>query len=229
MLLFFFLILFLFVFIYLVRKKGKKQGKKKRDFEKSPGEDDGVEMNNAEDHSEHLVARTISSYDADGSETIEIEVVDVVDNQTKPPEEKTYHPDSVYTSIDGLRAIAVFLMVVRTVIARFTYGANPLTKAFGGDWLPPIFLYASGARFVALFLLVLIFVLLFMHVCLFKTRLVVEQQILRDSLDALDDKPVARRRLLWESAIKYYGSTITVCFLHVFIYVDEYEREMHLV
>ena len=64
------------------------------------------------------------------------------------PESESYRPDSVYTSIDGMRSIAVFLMVVRTVIVRFMYGANPLQKAFGGDWLPPIFLYASGARFV---------------------------------------------------------------------------------
>lgn len=66
------------------------------------------------------------------------------------PASESYRPDSVYTSIDGLRSIAVFLMVVRTVIVRFMYGANPLQKAFGGDWLPPIFLYASGARFAPL-------------------------------------------------------------------------------
>lgn len=84
------------------------------------------------------------------------EVVELQDVPSPAPEQQlyvypaseSYRPDSVYTSIDGLRSIAVFLMVVRTVIVRFMYGANPLQKAFGGDWLPPIFLYASGARFV---------------------------------------------------------------------------------
>lgn len=82
------------------------------------------------------------------------EIVELQDVPSPAPEQlyvypasESYRPDSVYTSIDGLRSIAVFLMVVRTVIVRFMYGANPLQKAFGGDWLPPIFLYASGARF----------------------------------------------------------------------------------
>ena len=123
---------------------GKKEEKSKSN---TSGEGDEIEMNDFGDNGEHLVLRTVSSYESDT-----IEIVDIDDPQTNQPKEE-YHPDSVHTSIDALRSIAVILMVVRTVIARFTYGANPLTKAFGGDWLPPIFLFASGARFVFCFCL----------------------------------------------------------------------------
>jgi len=131
----------------------------------------------------------------DEDDAVELNDVIVVESSLSPTpstanlkekNQEEYHPDSVYSSIDGLRAIAVFLMVVRTPIARFMYGANPLSKAFGGDWLPPIFLYASGARLVA------------------------EQDCLKSSLAALEDKPAARKRLLAESVVKYYASTIVM-------------------
>ena len=147
-----------------------------------------------------------------------IELVSVIEMSPDPseptvnPAEEPYRPDSVYTSIDGLRSIAVFLMVVRTIIARFMYGANPLSKAFGGDWLPPVFLYASGARFVFFPSLFGVSSTKFMFYMCFSNSLVAEQEGLRASLDALKDKPEARKRLLTESAVKYYASTIIVRF-----------------
>ena len=167
------------------------------------------------------MVKETKSDSSDRSDDGDIELVSVINMTPEPvrdplddPLNEPYRPDSVYTSIDGLRSIAVFLMVVRTIIARFMYGANPLSKAFGGDWLPPVFLYASGARFVATFLPLILFVHFIIILCVYVLlySLVAEQEGLRASLDALNDKPEARKRLLIESAVKYYASTIIVCF-----------------
>lgn len=96
-------------------------------------------------------------------------------------------PDSVYASIDGLRAIAVFFMVVKNAVGRFTLMSNPLAKALGADWIPPVFVFAAGARLVA------------------------EQEKLKETLAAIPRKSASYKRTVAEAFVKAYTKNIMVC------------------
>ena len=104
--------------------------------------------------------------------------------------QKQYTPDSVYTSIDGLRAIAVFFMVVKNAVGRFTSMSNPLAKALGADWIPPVFMYAAGARLVA------------------------EQEKLKETFEHMPKDTSAYKRFRAETFLKQYMKYFLVC--HVF-------------
>ena len=103
---------------------------------------------------------------------------------------KPYTPDSVYTSIDGLRAIAVFFMVIKNAVGRFTLMSNPLAKALGADWIPPVFVFAAGARLVA------------------------EQEKLKETLDSTPKDSASHKRTLAEAFIKAYTKNIMVRSFH---------------
>ena len=101
--------------------------------------------------------------------------------------QKQYTPDSVYSSIDGLRAIAVFFMVVKNAVGRFTSMSNPLAKALGADWIPPVFMYAAGARLVA------------------------EQEKLKETFAHMPKNTAAYKRFRAETFLKQYIKYILVC------------------
>ena len=124
--------------------------------------------------------------------------VETVEKPHSPPPEVTHKlkgeasekvcvPDSVYASIDALRAIAVFFMVVKNAVGRFTLMSNPLAKALGADWIPPVFVFAAGARLVA------------------------EQEKLKETLAAIPRKSASYKRTVAEAFVKAYTKNIMVC------------------
>ena len=57
-----------------------------------------------------------------------------------------FKPDTGAVSIDGVRAICIFVMFFKSFTQRMTKLSNPVTNAFGYDWISSAFYFAQGAR-----------------------------------------------------------------------------------
>jgi hypothetical protein len=95
-----------------------------------------------------------------------------------------FKPDSGFSCVDALRAIAVIGMVIKNVVQRATYGANPVARALGSDWVAPLFVFAAGCRLAA------------------------EQHHLDDALRGVSRRRA--RRLKAEAALKQYVRLIMI-------------------
>ena len=57
-----------------------------------------------------------------------------------------FKPDTGAVSIDGVRAICIFVMFFKSFTQRMSKLTNPITNAFGYDWISSAFYFAQGAR-----------------------------------------------------------------------------------